>query len=136
MDSFSKEVRSQIMRCVKSKNTTPELLVRKMTYQMGFRYRLHRKDIPGSPDLAFIKRKKVIFVHGCFWHGHERCKRATLPQTNHDYWESKIKRNSDRDSSNLLKLEAMGWSSLIIWECELKEVEKVKLKIKCFLLSN
>ncbi len=102
---------------------------------MGYRYRLHRKDLPGTPDLAFPKYKKVIFINGCFWHGHEGCKRAALPATNTEFWEKKISGNVERDKLNYKKLKELGWGYLTIWQCEIKKstLEKLREKISTFL---
>jgi DNA mismatch endonuclease (patch repair protein) len=105
------------MRAVRSKNTKPEMILRRLLHARGYRYRLHRKDLPGSPDLAFPGRRKAIFVHGCFWHGHD-CKRgARQPKTNADYWTGKIARNRARDDQAQAALRAMGWECLTVWEC-------------------
>jgi DNA mismatch endonuclease (patch repair protein) len=117
-DPFSADERRAIMAKVKSKNTTPELKVRRAVHAAGFRYSLHRKELPGSPDLVFRRHKLVVFVHGCFWHWHG-CKRSRMPAANHDYWTAKIARNVDRDQRDLARLDALGWRHLIIWECEL-----------------
>lgn len=132
MDTMSPAERSQIMAKVKSKNTKPEMIVRKIAYAMGYRYRLHGKGIPGKPDLVFGWRRKVIFVHGCFWHGHD-CGRCRLPKTRTSYWLEKINKNMQRDSRNQKGITAMGWQYIIIWECQLKEKEKVALAIQIFL---
>lgn len=125
--------RSRTMRAVKSCDTTPEMFVRRLVYAMGYRYRLHRKDLPGKPDLTFRSRRKVIFVHGCFWHGHE-CKRgARVPKTHREYWETKIARNKERDSQHNEELQREGWGVLVVWECQIKEAETVAEQIKCFL---
>jgi DNA mismatch endonuclease (patch repair protein) len=113
--------RSATMRAVKSKNTTPELTVRSLLHRLGFRFRLHRKDIPGNPDIAFVGRRKVIFIHGCFWHGHDCVRGARVPINNRDYWTVKIARNKARDAKHLIALEASGWRALTLWECELHE---------------
>ena len=106
------------MRAVKAKNTGPEMAVRRLVHSMGYRYRLHRKGLPGKPDLVFALRRKVIFVHGCFWHGHA-CKRgARIPKANRDYWTRKIARNKERDQHHLSALHADRWQALVIWECE------------------
>jgi DNA mismatch endonuclease (patch repair protein) len=111
--------RSEIMRAVRSENTKAELVVRRILYSLGYRYRLHRKDLPGSPDIVFSSRRKVIFVHGCFWHGHD-CKRgARKPKSNSEYWQAKVARNRARDASSTDQLRRTGWESLIVWECEL-----------------
>jgi DNA mismatch endonuclease (patch repair protein) len=134
MDRVTPEVRSKIMSAVHSKNTGPEIQVRRITHAMGFRYRLHRKDLPGTPDLVFAGKHKVIFVHGCFWHGHPNCSKARLPKTRTDYWKKKIKSNRIRDAAAVSKLKADGWSCCIIWQCELKEPLRVAEKIKSFLM--
>ena len=109
------------MRAVKSRDTMPEMIVRRMVHTMGKRYRLHRADLPGKPDLTFSRLKKIIFVHGCFWHGND-CKRgARLPKENADYWANKINRNRERDAKAQAALLIMGWDVLVIWECQLKD---------------
>jgi len=121
------------MRAVKSKDTVPEMLVRKLIFSLGFRYRLHNTGLPGKPDIIFTKRKKVIFIHGCFWHGH-RCKRGDrIPATNTEYWVQKIGRNKIRDRQSIEKLELEGWTPLILWECELKNADLLKNKLVEFL---
>ncbi|MEY9562246.1 very short patch repair endonuclease [Sinorhizobium fredii] len=113
--------RSWTMSQVKSKDTSPEMTVRRLLHSMGYRYRLHGKNLPGKPDLVFAGRKKVIFIHGCFWHGHD-CKRgARIPSTRQDYWLAKVGRNKERDARNVSSLEQAGWSVLTVWECELKD---------------
>lgn len=125
--------RSRIMRAVKSRDTAPEMTVRRLVYSMGYRYRLHRKDLPGKPDLTFQSRRKVIFIHGCFWHGHD-CKRgARVPKNNREYWETKIARNRERDSQNDEDLKREGWRILVVWECQIREPEAVAERIKSFL---
>lgn len=131
VDNLSKEKRSKIMRSITSKNTKPELIVRKLLTALGYRYRLHRKDIPGRPDIAFIGRKKAIFVHGCFWHVHINCAISHIP--NSEFWQKKLKRNQDRDAVSLNALESKNWQSLTIWECELKNLELVNQKLISFL---
>jgi len=119
-----KEKRSQIMRAVRSLDTRPELIVRSLLHILGYRFRLHRKDLPGSPDLVFPSRKKIIFVHGCFWHGHA-CKRGgRQPKTNSDYWQAKIARNRARDSVSLVTLKESGWEVMVVWECQLRPSER------------
>jgi DNA mismatch endonuclease (patch repair protein) len=133
MDTVNPTQRSAIMRRVQSKNTTPEILVRRLIYRMGYRYRLHRSDLPGKPDLVFASRRKVIFVHGCFWHGHSGCRRARIPATNREYWIEKISKNALRDKSQLLTLRNEGWDALIVWECELRETGPLQEKLREFL---
>lgn len=113
--------RSEIMRRVKQSNTTPEMLVRRTLHAMGYRYVLHDKRLPGSPDIVFPSRRIAVFVHGCFWHRHPDCSRATVPRGRRQYWEEKFARNVDRDIKNLRCLEQLGWKSYVIWECELKK---------------
>jgi DNA mismatch endonuclease, patch repair protein len=119
-DIFSKEKRSSIMQKIGSKDSTQELFIRKLLHSMGYRFRLHRKDLPGCPDIVFPKYKKVLFIHGCFWHGHKGCKRAVLPSENRNFWEEKIGGNINRDKSNYIKLRKKGWNYLIIWQCRIK----------------
>jgi DNA mismatch endonuclease, patch repair protein len=135
MDKISKERRSKNMQAIKSKNTKPELVIRKIIHGMGYRYRLHKKDFPGKPDLVFSVRKKVIFINGCFWHQHDdpNCKISRVPKSNHDFWLPKLKRTKERDLSNLKTMCQMGWKSLTIWECELKDMPMLKEKVRIFL---
>jgi DNA mismatch endonuclease (patch repair protein) len=126
-------LRSRIMRAVQSKDTAPELIVRKLTHALGYRFRLHSADLPGKPDLAFAGRRAVIFVNGCFWHGHD-CKRgARVPKTNRDYWIAKVARNTARDNANLGCLKKAGWRALVLWECELTDPERVARRLARFL---
>ncbi len=121
------------MRAVRSKNTTPELKLRRLLHGAGYRFRLHRKDLPGSPDLTFPGRSAVVFVHGCFWHGHD-CKRgARAPKSNADYWTAKISRNVARDARILDALTASYWRVAVVWECELKDPQAVLARISAFL---
>ena len=114
------EQRSRNMSAIKSKNTKPEIAVRRLLHSMGYRFRLHRKDLPGSPDIVLPKYKTVIFVHGCFWHRHENCKYATTPKTRKEFWEKKFRENINRDNLNQANLSLKGWKIIIIWECQLK----------------
>jgi len=132
-DFLSSERRSWLMSRVHGKNTKPEIAVRKLIYALGFRYRLHDRTLPGSPDIVFKSRKKVIFVHGCFWHGHRKCPRATMPKSNKDFWQDKIKTNRKRDAKDERKLESLGWKVMTVWECQLKNSEKLAERIKKFL---
>ena len=120
-DVFTPEKRSAVMRRVRGRNTAPELTVRRLLWRAGFRYRLHRRDLPGSPDLAFVERKVAVFVHGCFWHGHDCRRGARAPKQNADYWRAKIDRNRARDAEAQAALAARGWRSCTVWECELKD---------------
>jgi DNA mismatch endonuclease (patch repair protein) len=112
------------MSQIRSKNTVPELAVRQLLYAAGFRYRLHDSGLPGKPDLSNKKRKIAVFVHGCFWHQHEGCKRANIPKSNTDYWIPKLKSNVKRFENNVEKLGKMGFRTIVIWECEIKNLEK------------
>ena len=127
------EIRSRIMRAVKGENTTPELIVRRLAFAMGYRFRLHRKDLPGKPDLVFPGKHKVIFVHGCFWHAHDCARGARMPKANRAYWLNKIARNSVRDKANSAALQSRGWRVAVIWECELKHIDRVKARVAKFL---
>ena len=127
------EQRSRIMRAVKSRNTQPEMTVRRIVHRMGYRYRLHRKDLPGKPDLAFISRRKAIFVHGCFWHGHDCPRGAREPKTNRDYWIPKIAKTRKRDKATMERLRKMDWKTLVIWECETKDAEELGKRIQAYL---
>lgn len=123
-DVHSKEVRSYNMSRIRGKDTRPELLVRKYLFSKGLRYRLHDKKLPGRPDLVFPKYRKVLFVHGCFWHGHEGCKYFVMPKTRTEWWMDKINRNRDKDNDSLQKLKDSGWGTIVVWECDLKNNKK------------
>ena len=115
------EQRSRNMSAIKSKNTKPEIKVRKVLHSMGYRFRLHRKNLPGSPDIVLPKYKTVIFVHGCFWHRHENCKYASTPKTRQEFWEAKFRENINRDKLNQENLSSKGWKIIVVWECEIKD---------------
>lgn len=134
-DVFQPEERSRIMAKVRGENTSPERLVRSLVHRMGYRFRLHRKDLPGKPDIVLPRHKKVIFVHGCFWHQHEGCPHAARPTSNIEYWNRKLDRNMVRDRENLHKLAYLGWNVLIVWECETRHHEKLLEKLTGFLAS-
>jgi len=125
--------RSRIMRAVKSRDTRPEKIVCSLAHRMGYRFRLHRADLPGKPDLTFPSRRAVIFVHGCFWHGHDCRRGARLPKTNADYWTAKIARNADRDRQHLRALKRDGWRALVLWECQLRDEARLRTKLRRFL---
>jgi DNA mismatch endonuclease (patch repair protein) len=128
-DVFSPEKRSDVMRQVKAKGTTPELKVRGLLWGMALRYRLHRKDLPGAPDIVLPSRKLAVFVHGCFWHGHDCARGARVPKQNRPYWTQKIERNRQRDRRTQTELLAKGWRALVIWECELKDAGALKARL-------
>lgn len=132
-DRLSQKERSQHMAKIGSKDTSPELTVRRLTYSMGYRYRLHRKDLPGKPDMVFPGRQKVIFVHGCFWHGHQCPAGRNQPKSRQEYWGPKIKQNKKRDKENISRLKKSGWDVLVLWECELKDIDEISRRIKNFL---
>ena len=122
------------MRQIRDKNTAPELAVRRLCREIGFSgYRIHRKDLPGKPDLAWIGRKLAIFVHGCFWHGHHCAEGIRKPKSNRDYWIPKIARNQQRDAENIATLRAENWGVVVVWECELSEKERLTKKLQRFL---
>lgn len=133
-DVFDPEKRREIMQSVKTKNTAPEIKLRSLLHRNGFRFRVNRRDLPGKPDIVLPKYKAVIFVHGCFWHGHD-CRRGQRPQTNIDFWNQKINKNIDRDKNEISLLEKLGWRVWVVWECEIKKKnEEVLLtRLKEFL---
>lgn len=135
MDILDPAQRSERMARVRGKDTRPEMTVRRLVHAMGYRYRLHRRGLPGSPDLALITRRKAIFVHGCFWHRHPDpcCKLARLPKSRPEFWIPKLERNRQRDIENQQALRAMGWDYLVIWECQLKDKASLIEVIKAFL---
>lgn len=135
-DRMSAEKRSYVMSRIRSKNTGLELTVRRMIFAMGYRYRLYVKGLPGKPDIAFPGRKKVIFVHGCFWHQHQKCPMGMPPSSNLAYWGPKLARNVERDRENLAALKQNGWKAMVIWECQVKVPTKIKAKICRFLGSS
>jgi DNA mismatch endonuclease, patch repair protein len=132
-DIVSKETRSRIMSKVKGKNTRPEIRVRSLLHRLGYRFRLHDKHLPGKPDIIFTRRHAVIFVHGCFWHQHIGCTSAARPTTNTYYWNSKLDKNLLRDKENIKALKKIGWNILVLWECELKHLDRLKLSLTSFL---
>lgn len=121
------------MARIRSKDTKPEMIVRRSVHQLGYRYRLHRRDLPGVPDLVFLSRKKVIFVHGCFWHAHPRCTVANLPKSRRSFWMEKFKRNRERDHANEKLLRQTGWDVLVIWECETKDKASLERRLSEWL---
>jgi DNA mismatch endonuclease, patch repair protein len=134
MDRLNPNRRSALMARIHGKDTMPELVVRRLTYFLGYRYRVHARDLPGSPDLVFKGRRKAIFVHGCFWHRH-RCRRGKMPTTRAEFWVPKLSGNKLRDLKTQAELRRLGWRYLIIWECELKHLDRVSARISDFLAS-
>ncbi len=133
MDNVSPARRSEIMGRVRSRDTKPEMVVRRLVHAMGYRYRLHARDLPGRPDLVFRPRCKAIFIHGCFWHRHPSCVLARLPKSREDFWLPKLEANRQRDLKNERALQDAGWKVLAVWECELGDVAELKNRIKEFL---
>lgn len=133
MDTMTPKERSERMRLIHGRDTSPEMTVRSFIHAWGFRYRLHVRSLPGCPDLVFPARHKVIFVHGCFWHRHNRCKLSRLPKSKLDFWLPKLEANKQRDARARRALTALGWSSLVIWECELRDPLRVMFKTLMFL---
>lgn len=132
-DRFTPQERSRIMSLVKGRDTKPEKIVRSLLHMMGYRFRLHRNDLPGKPDIVLPKHRKAIFVHGCFWHGHAGCRRAGRPKSNADFWDKKIDANMARDKKTQAELKNAGWDFLVIWQCEMKDLEKLQVNLKRFL---
>jgi len=135
-DVFTAEKRSAVMRQVKGRDTTPERVVRKRLWRLGARYRLDRRDLPGRPDIVLPSRRLAIFVHGCFWHGHDCARGARIPKANRAYWTGKIGRNRARDAETRSRLEALGWRVEIIWECELKDAVALERRLQQMLLPR
>lgn len=137
-DTVSQERRSEIMSHIKGKNTSIELLVRKQLFALGFRYRTNYKKLPGKPDVVFTKKKVAIFIHGCFWHGHDiGCRYSHIPQSRAEYWSPKIRRTKERDADHINELTSSGWRVLIVWECEIrKDLQEVVNRIISFLDEN
>ncbi len=135
-DTISRKRRSENMRAIRSRDMKPELRVRSAAHRIGYRFRLHRGDLPGKPDLVFPRRRKVVFVHGCFWHQHSACADGRMPRSNLGYWRAKLGRNVKRDSEHLTKLKAAGWKSLVIWECQTKDERLLVSRLARFLGSS
>jgi DNA mismatch endonuclease (patch repair protein) len=133
MDKLTQEQRSANMRAVRGRNTGPELLVRRIAHGLGYRFRLHRSDLPGKPDLAFPGRHKAVFVHGCFWHQHKGCPRGGSPESNRDFWQAKLARNVARDAQQVAALNERGWWTLVIWECQTKDEKRLAARLRRFL---
>lgn len=132
VDKLTPDARSKLMSRVKGKDTKPEITVRRVAHRLGFRFRLHQKELPGRPDLVFPRRRKVIFVHGCFWHGHD-CPRGSRPKSNEDFWRKKLDANRQRDAAVVAALKAEGWSVLTIWECETHDRTLLAERLSTFL---
>lgn len=135
MDKLTSEKRSALMARIRSKDTRPEVVVRSILHHLGYRFRLHRKDLPGKPDIVLPKHRKVVLVHGCFWHGHN-CRLASKPKSNVAYWRNKLKANHTRDEKNLRALDALGWKVLVIWECEVRRMDGLAEKLDLFIKDD
>ncbi len=135
-DSLSIVDRSRNMSQIRSRDTSPEMMVRRLLHGMGYRYRLHARDLPGKPDIVFRLRRKAIFVHGCFWHQHDACKEGRIPGSNRSYWVAKLERNIARDGEHLQCLREMGWDVLVIWECELSPGHMLVCRLRNFLQAS
>jgi DNA mismatch endonuclease (patch repair protein) len=133
MDHVSAKKRSDIMRQVRSRGSKPELIVRRLLHAMGYRYRLHTSRLPGKPDITFASRRKAILVHGCFWHSHAGCKKAGLPKTRSDFWQLKLETNKARDRRNIETLNGLGWGVLVVWQCELRDLDRTRNTLSVFL---
>ena len=133
MDKLTRSQRSLLMSRIRSKDTGPELLVRGLLYRLGYRYRLHVRGLPGTPDIVFHSKRKAVFVHGCFWHQHPNCSDACIPNSRTEYWLPKLKRNVQRDEENRKDLRSLGWGTLVVWECETKSASKVSRRLQRFL---
>ncbi|MDX2179052.1 MAG: very short patch repair endonuclease [Bryobacteraceae bacterium] len=133
MDKLTPEARSANMRRIRSRDTAPEMIVRRIVHRMGFRYRLHRGDLPGRPDIVLTRLGKIVDVRGCFWHQHPGCTDSHIPKSRRAYWEPKLSQNAARDKSNASRLRAMGWRLLVIWECETKKPDTLTKRLTRFL---
>ena len=132
VDNLSPKDRSRLMSRVRGKDTKPEMLVRRLAHSLGYRFRLHRRDLPGSPDLVFPNRKKVIFVHGCYWHRHD-CRKATTPKSNVEFWQKKFDDNVMRDQKNLDDLASRGWDAMVVWQCQTQQTDDLVDRLVDFL---
>ncbi|HWK72010.1 MAG TPA: very short patch repair endonuclease [Burkholderiaceae bacterium] len=136
MDTLTAEHRSRVMSRIKGKNTQPEMVVRRLIHALGYRFRLHRRDLPGSPDVVLPGQKKAIFVHGCFWHRHAGCKYAYVPKSNLDFWMKKFDANVRRDNSTVEALKSLNWDVLIVWECQTRDPQHLSGVLERFLSSD
>ena len=135
-DVFSKERRSEIMRNITPRDSSTELYVRSLVHRLGFRFRLHVRELPGKPDIVLPRLQKIILVNGCFWHSHRGCKKSSIPKSNIDFWKTKLLRNAARDRENRQMLTKLGWEVLTVWQCQLRKPEQLREKIQSFLRSG
>jgi DNA mismatch endonuclease (patch repair protein) len=136
MDIWTKEKRSDVMSKIGSKNTKPEMILRSALFKKGFRFRVHRKDLPGKPDIVLTKYQTVIFVHGCFWHYHKDCREGRIPSTNTQFWKTKLLKNVEKDKRNTKALQEMGWKVIVVWECEIEKHFEKTINELIFKLIN
>jgi len=136
LDTLTPEQRRRAMASVKSEDTVPEMRIRRLLFSLGYRYRLHRKDLPGKPDIVFPLRQKAIFIHGCFWHGHQCKHGSVLPKSNTGYWLPKLERNKRRDNQNRRKLQTLGWKVKVVWECQIRNQVRIERELLKFLESE
>ncbi len=136
MDVLTPEQRQRCMASISGKNTKPELIVRKLLFSLGYRYRLHYSSLPGKPDLVFPGKRKVIFIHGCFWHRHDCKKGKSMPSKNSEFWKKKLSDNVSRDSKNISDLKKLGWEVLVIWACELNNLELLVVNLRSYLQAK
>jgi len=132
-DRLTRSARSRLMSRVRTRDTAPERIVRSVLHRLGYRFRLNGEDLPGKPDIVLPRHRKVIFVHGCFWHGHSRCKRGARPTTNVEFWNKKLDSNISRDRRARIGLKKLGWQSLIVWECQTKNLANLRRKLERFM---
>jgi DNA mismatch endonuclease, patch repair protein len=136
VDNLNAEQRKECMKAVRAKNTAPEICVRSLVHKMGYRYSLHKKALPGKPDLVLVSRKKVIFVHGCFWHRHSCSQGRKVPESHSEYWSAKLERNAFRDKAHSQALRKNGWKVFVVWECWTRDIDFLKMKLDRFLRSS
>lgn len=132
-DVFTKEQRSRVMSRIRGKDTRPERIIRSLLHRMGYRFRLHNPFLPGKPDIVLARHRKIIFVNGCFWHGHRQCRKGSIPASNREFWQNKILSNKERDKLTRRLLRKQGWKVLTIWECELRDIDRLTRKIELFM---
>ncbi len=135
-ERLSRAERSRNMSAVRSRNTQPEIAVRRIVHELGFRFRLHRYDLPGKPDLVFPRHRKIVLVHGCFWHRHEQCSRASTPATRQEFWQQKFATNVERDLRITYELRKLGWQVMVVWQCELRQMDLLRARLRTFLRSH
>lgn len=136
MDIWTSEKRSKVMAKIRSKNTKPEIVLRSLLHKKGFRFRIHRKNLPGKPDIVFPAKKLAVYVHGCFWHLHANCRDGTIPKSNTEFWNKKLSANVERDNKHLKNIRLLNWKAIVIWECEIEKQPTRVLKKICKILNS